>query len=54
MNFTISFEREDAETLHKYKYWDEIIYKQQWSEGYFTKTFEEKWSEYINVIQLHS
>lgn len=49
MKFTIGFEKKDKEKLHKY--WDEIIENQQWSEGKFTKTFEEKWSEYN---QLHS
>ncbi len=49
MRFTIGFEKEDKEKLHKY--WDEIIENQQWSEGKFTETFEEKWSEYN---QLHS
>ncbi len=49
MKFTIGFEREDKKKL--YKYWDEIIENQQWSEGKFTETFEEKWSEYN---QLHS
>ena len=43
----LGFEKEDTKKLHKY--WDEIIDKQQWSEGYFTQTFEEKWSEYNNL-----
>jgi len=47
MRFTIGFEKEDSKKLHQY--WDEIIEKQQWSEGDFTKTFEEKWSEYNNL-----
>ncbi|ODS30223.1 MAG: perosamine synthetase [Candidatus Scalindua rubra] len=47
MRFTIGFEKEDSKKLHQY--WNEIIDKQQWSEGYFTKTFEEKWSEYNNL-----
>lgn len=44
MRFTIGFEKEDIKTLHRY--WDEIITNQQWSEGKFTKIFEEKWSAY--------
>ncbi len=47
MRFTIGFEREDANKLHEY--WDKIIETQQWSEGVFTKTFEEKFSEYNNA-----
>ena len=47
MKFTIGFEKEDAKKLHEY--WDEIIQSQQWSEGKFTKIFEEKWSEYNNA-----
>jgi dTDP-4-amino-4,6-dideoxygalactose transaminase len=44
MKFTIGFEKEDSVKLHQY--WDEIIANQQWSEGKFTKRFEEKWEEY--------
>lgn len=44
MRFTIGFERGDIKKLHQC--WDEIIESQQWSEGKFTKTFEEKWSLY--------
>lgn len=47
MKFTIGFEKEDLKTLHQY--WDEIITVQQWSEGKFTKMFEEKWSLYNNA-----
>ena len=47
MRFTIGFEKEDTKILHQY--WDDIIDKHQWSEGYFTKNFEEKWSEYNNL-----
>ena len=50
MRFTIGFEKKDTKKLHRY--WDEIIDKQQWSEGYFTKTFEEKWSEYNNLSSV--
>ena len=44
MKFTIGFEKEDVTTLHSY--WDEIIRTQQWSEGKFTKIFEERWSHH--------
>jgi perosamine synthetase len=44
MKFTIGFEREDSNRLHEY--WQQIIDNQQWSEGKFTKLFEDKWSEY--------
>ncbi len=47
MKFTIGFEKEDTEKLHEY--WDKILETQQWSEGYFTETFEQKWSEYNNA-----
>src|SRR5262245_1252149 len=49
MKFAIGFEKEDRTKL--YKYWDQVIDTQQWAEGRFTKSFEEKWSEYN---QLHS
>ena len=44
MKFTIGFEKADTEKLHQH--WNEIIEKQQWSEGSFTKAFEDKWSIY--------
>ena len=44
MRFTIGFEKEDTERL--YSHWNKIIETQQWSEGGFTKLFEEKWSAY--------
>jgi len=47
MKFTIGFDKEDLNKLHKY--WDEIIEKGQWSEGKFTGQFEEKWSAYNKV-----
>ena len=50
MRFTIGFEKEDAKKLHEY--WEKILKTQQWSEGYFTKTFEEKWSEYNNLFSV--
>lgn len=50
MEFTIGFEKEDTKKLHEY--WDEIIANQQWSEGKFTKMFEEKWSEYNKLYSV--
>ncbi|MEW6006734.1 MAG: DegT/DnrJ/EryC1/StrS family aminotransferase [bacterium] len=47
MKFTIGFEKEDIPKLHKF--WDEIMETQAWSEGKFTKMFEEKWSEYNQI-----
>jgi len=47
MKFTIGFDKQDIPTLHKY--WDDIIKSQQWTEGYFTKLFEDKWSDYNNL-----
>lgn len=44
MRFTIGFEKEDSRRI--YKYWDDIFENQQWSEGKYTKLFEEKWSKY--------
>ena len=50
MRFTIGFEKEDTKKLHEY--WDKILETQQWSEGIFTKRFEEKWSEYNNAYSV--
>ena len=44
MRFTIGFEKEDLQKLHSY--WDDIIATNQWTEGKFTKSFEEKWARY--------
>jgi len=44
MKFTVGFEKEDLKKLHGY--WDEIIATNQWTEGKFMKTFEEKWALY--------
>lgn len=44
MKFTIGFEKEDLRKLHDY--WDSIIENHQWTEGKFTRMFEEKWAEY--------
>ena len=46
MRFTIGFEKKDTKKL--YKMWDEIIETHKWSEGKFTKSFEEKWNAYNN------
>lgn len=49
MRFTIGFEKNDNTKL--FESWNDIIESQQWSEGKYTKRFEEKWSHYN---QLHS
>jgi perosamine synthetase len=48
MKFSISFDKRDIPTLHRY--WDQIFENNKWSEGYFTQSFEEKWSEH-NQLQ---
>ena len=50
MKFRIGFEKEDTKKLHEY--WDKILETQQWSEGDFTETFEEKWSEYNDAYSV--
>jgi dTDP-4-amino-4,6-dideoxygalactose transaminase len=40
--FRIGFDRRDKRRL--YRYWDEIISNERWTEGKFTQIFEEKWS----------
>jgi len=47
LKFTIGFEKSDIKLLHGY--WDEIFSCQQWSEGKFTKMFEEKWAACHNA-----
>ncbi|MFC1807218.1 DegT/DnrJ/EryC1/StrS family aminotransferase, partial [Candidatus Omnitrophota bacterium] len=47
VKFTIGFEKEDTGKLHEM--WDEIVETNKWSEGRFTKDFEEKWSVYNDV-----
>ncbi len=47
MKFTIGFEKEDLKTLHEH--WNSIVATHQWTEGRFTRAFEEKWSEYNNL-----
>lgn len=44
MKFTIGFEKTDKARL--YRLWDEVIESGAWTEGKFTKMFEEKWSVY--------
>jgi len=50
MKFKIGFEKEDTKKLHEF--WDEIIQSERWSEGKFTKMFEEKWAEYNNAYAV--
>lgn len=50
MKFTIGFEKDDTKRLHEY--WDEIITTHQWSEGKFTRMFEDKWSEYMQLYAV--
>ncbi len=44
MKFEIGFEKEDKKKL--FEYWNEILDANVWSEGKFTKKFEENWSIY--------
>ena len=44
MKFKIGFEKEDKKKL--FEYWNEILDTNIWSEGKFTKKFEENWSIY--------
>lgn len=44
MKFTVGFEKKDTRKLHTF--WDEIIQSHQWTEGKYTKMFEEKWGEH--------
>ena len=50
MKFSIGFDKRDLPKLHNY--WDKIIETNQWTEGYFTKLFEEKWEEYNNLSSV--
>ncbi len=47
MKFKIAFDPKDKTKL--FKYWDEIIENNVWSEGKFTKKFEEKWAIYNSI-----
>ncbi len=42
--FKIGFDTRDRQTVQRY--WDEIFSTQKWTEGKFTRLFEEKWSEW--------
>ncbi len=42
MRFTIGFDPDDKAKIHAY--WDEIFETQQWTEGRFTKLFEDSWA----------
>ena len=44
MEFKIGFDQKDKKRL--FDYWDEIIKNNIWSEGKFTRNFEEKWTNY--------
>ena len=44
MDFKIGFEIEDKKKL--FEYWNEILENNVWTEGKFTKKFEENWSIY--------
>ena len=37
------------ETRISFSYFEEIIHKEKWSEGKFTKKFENKWGEWNNT-----
>jgi len=50
MKFSIGFDKRDLPKLHGY--WDKIIESNKWTEGYFTKLFEEKWSNYNNLSSV--
>lgn len=50
MKFNIGFDERDIKKL--YGYFDEIISSKQWTEGKFTKMFEEKWSEYNELYSV--
>ena len=47
MKFKIAFDPNDKAKL--FKYWDEIIENNKWSEGKFIKKFEEKWTTYNSI-----
>lgn len=44
MKFKIGFESKDKKKV--FKYWDEIFTNNIWSEGKYTKKFEEKWEDH--------
>jgi len=47
MKFKIGFDKSDTKKLHEY--WDDIIKRERWTEGYYTKKFEELWAEYCGT-----
>jgi len=50
MRFTIGFDLDDRERVHRY--WDEIFDTQQWTESKFTTLFEERWSSWNGLPSL--
>lgn len=42
--FTIGFDKRDLPRLHQY--WDDIVATERWTEGPYTRRFEELWGEY--------
>jgi perosamine synthetase len=46
-NFTIGFDQRDKERV--FHYWNEVFSSQKWTEGRFTKLFEDKWAEWNGV-----
>lgn len=50
MKFTIGFDKSDRKKVHEY--WDEIFKNNVWSEGKFTKKFEELWSDHNQLQSL--
>src|SRR2546428_9118625 len=45
--FAIGFDPRDKKKV--FEYWDEIFSNQRWTEGRFTRVFEEKWSAWNGV-----
>ena len=54
MKFKIGFDQSDKKKL--FECWDEIIRNNVWSEGKFTREFEEKWSLHnsLNTVSFSS
>ena len=50
MKFKIGFDNRDKKKI--FNYWDEIFKTNKWSEGKFTKLFEDKYSIYNNIQSL--
>src|SRR5438094_3216449 len=44
LTFAISIDPRDKARV--FRYWDEILSNQKWTEGKFTALFEEKWAEW--------